>query len=315
LCGLFATACSTPHEEASLEQRIETLQNGLAAKVGDETISVEQVQQLSHALQISQEEARSRLVYDALFAAEAKSKGYQNRGDITGQRRAAIARVLIDQLKREAHADPITDEEVARHTGLHWLDMDRPVARRTVHAVVLPKKPDDAAEWTKADGVARKIAEAVRGEKDAEQFKKAAEGVDDEGMKVIVQDLPPVAADGRVADLASRPPPGMPTATFDASFVKAVFSLSAVGDQASSVRSAFGTHVVMLVAVQESSLLDVEVRRAMLAEEIRATRVREKLEVMLSSLLAQTPPKVERSVGAMLDLVSESLARAPEQGP
>jgi hypothetical protein len=179
----------------------------------------------------------------------------------------------------------------------------------------MPEDLDSAAQWTKADDVARRIAEAVREETDAQKFKEKAEAVDREGMKVVVQDLPPVTQDGRVADLANRTPPGRPPAKFDASFVKAVFALHAPGDQGTLVRSAFGTHVLMLVEIQEPKQIDAETRRVMLADEIRATRMREKLDVLFTSLLAQTPPKVERNVDAMLGVVSDSMLGEAGQVP
>ena len=319
-CGIAAVACSaasdsTAIEGASHEEKSAKLQDGVAAQVGGETIAVERVLVLAHAAQISREDARARLVYDALFAVEAKSRGYEVREDFLKRRRAVLVRVLIERMKAEAYVNPISDKELAEHTGLHWLDMDRPVARRTVHAVVVPSSTEDAWEWARADGVARRIGEAVRGEKDPERFKHAAEAVDGEGMKVIVQDLPPVTADGRVADLDNRPPTGRPTATFDTAFVRAVFALGDVGDHATMVRSSFGTHVIMFVAVQESRELDEGTRREMLAEEIRASRMRGKLADLLSSLHARTPPKVERSAEAMLDLVSDSLTGVAEQVP
>ncbi len=312
---LVVAACSTPGDSAAHREQVAALKEGAAAQVGDQIVSVAQVRELSKAAGIAPEEARSRLVYDALMAAGARAEGYDRRDDVVGQRRAVLARALIDQMKRETNALPITDEEVAKHTQMHWLDMDRPVARRTVHAVVMPKQSEQPAEWAKADEVASRIAEAVRGEKDAAQFKKKAEAVDAAGMKVVVQDLPPVTEDGRVADLTQRPPPGQPPSTFDPAFVKAVFALEAVGDQSRPSRSSFGTHVILLVGIQEASRLDLEKRRETLAEEIRATRMRERLEGLLSSLRAGTPPVVERNAEAMLLLVSDEPSGAAGRGP
>ncbi len=313
--SLVVVACSTPRDSAARREQVAVLQGGAAAKVGDEIVSVAQVRELAKATGIAPEEARSRLVYDALMAAGARAEGYDRRDDVVGQRRAVLARALIDQMKRETNALPISDEEVAKHTEIHWLDLDRPVARRTVHAVVMPKSSDDAAEWTKADEVAARIAEAVRGEKDAAEFKKKAEGVDASGMKVVVQDLPPVTEDGRVADLAQRPPPGQPPSTFDPAFVKTVFALGAVGDQSRPSRSSFGTHVILLVGIQEPSKLDLEKRREKLAEEIRATRMRERLEGLLSTLRTRTPPVVERNAEAMMLLVLDEPSGAAGRGP
>jgi len=250
------------------------------------------------------EEARERLVHDAVVTVEATSMGYMNHVDVVGQRRAVMVRALIERLRTDAYAAPISDDELARHTALRWLDMDRPEARITVHAVVIPADKEDASEWTKASHVAGKIADAVRGEADAGRFKDLAKAVDGEGMQVIVQDLAPVTDDGRVADLVNRPPWGHPTPTFDESFVRGVFALAAVGDQSPLVRSAFGVHVVLLVAIQDALWRDTETRRSMLADEIRAHRMREVLDGLLMTLRSKTPTKVDRSVEEMLKLLS-----------
>ncbi|MCL2823643.1 MAG: hypothetical protein FWD57_06600 [Polyangiaceae bacterium] len=306
--GLALGVACSGSDDAGLLVRNADLQAGLAAQVGSESISVEQVLTLSDAEQIPAEEARSRLVYDALFAAEARAFGLADRTDVVGMARAELTRTLISRMKSDAYGSPITDEELARHTALNWLDMDRPEARRTVHAVVIPNNPDDPLDWSTAGRVARRIEDAVRLESSSEQFKKAAEAVDGDGLKVVVQDLPPVTSDGRVADLANRPPVGAVVPTFDLSFARAVFELGEVGDKKGGVRSQFGIHVVMLVSVQESRVVDGETRLGMLSAEIRAARMRGSLDGLLSTLVTRTPPKVERSVDAMLDLVSGGMS-------
>jgi peptidyl-prolyl cis-trans isomerase C len=311
LC-LSMASCSTAAERREQREQEGKLQEGVAAQVGGEIVSIAQVRELSQASGVSPEEARARLVYDALMAAGAKDAGYERQDRVVVQRRSELARALIDRMKQEAQQGPLTDEEVAKYTQVHWLDMDRPVARRTTHVVVMPKDVENDVERGKADELAGRIAQAVRGETDPEAFKKKAEAVDAGGMKVLAQHLPPVAEDRRVADLSSRPPPGHPPQTFDEAFVKATFSLSAVGDQTPPFRSPFGTHVVLLVEVQAELRLPEHKRRKMLDAEIRAGRVREQMESLVASLRERTPPVVERNAEAMLQLVSEERS---EEGP
>ena len=87
--------------------------------------------------------------------------------------------------------------------------------------------------------------------------------------------------------------------------MKATFGVSAVGDQSPPFRSPFGTHVVLLVEVQAELRLSEQKRRKMLDAEIRAGRVREQMESLVTSLRERTPPVVERNAEAMLQLVSE----------
>ena len=312
--GIAMTACSSPHDDVMRPQKVAVLKQGVAAEVGSEVVTIEQVRILSEAAQIPIDEAVSRLAYDALFAAEARARGYDGNHHVIRQHRAVLTQAILDRIQDEVVHAPISDEELSKHTELHWLDIDRPVARSTVHAVVVPGNLEDAADWERAEAVARRIADAVRGERDAKQFKDLANGVDGDGLKVIVQDLPPVTADGREADLKNRPPSGVPASTFDPLYVRAMFALHAVGDQVAPVRSSFGVHVVMLTGTQEARQLDVEDRRSLLAEEIRAARVRGRLDNLLATLRERTPPRVERSVEEMLNLVPESLFEATGRG-
>lgn len=306
-CASFAS-CSQRSQEAELAEQRGTLTQGEAARVGNEVVSVQQVRALSEATNISLQEARSKLVFDALMAAGARDQGYDRNDDVVIRRRALLARVLIEKMKREAGARPITDEEVEHYTGLHWLDMDRPVARKTTHAVVMPKDPKNEAEATKADEIANRIAEAVSSASDPKTFKKKAEGVDAGGMKVVVQDLPPVVEDGRVADLDNRPPPGASAQTFAEEYVKVVFGIEEVGGMTKPFRSPFGTHVAMLVSIQSALRLPLEQRRKMLAEEIRTGRVKKELDALKKTLSEKTPPSVERNANSLLQLISQEPA-------
>lgn len=305
LASGFLLFCSSASDEKQRQEVKAQLQEGMAAKVDEEVVTIAQVRELSLAAKVHPEEARSRLIYDALMAAGAKEAGYDQLEKVRIQQRSELARALLEKVKVQAQKAPVTKEEVAKYTEKHWLDMDRPVARKTTHAVVMVKDPEDETQRKKADAIAKEIAEAVRGEKDPEQFKKKAETIDGQGLEVLAQHLPPVAEDGRVADLTNRPPPGYPPSTFDKSFVKAAFSLANVGEQSPPFRSPFGTHVLLLVEVQPEAKLPFEKRRTMLDEEIRADRVRKSVDEIVSSLRQNTKPVVERNAEAVLQLLSE----------
>lgn len=312
LLGLLA-GC-TASESAAHRERVSTLDRGVAAQLDDQIITMDEVRELSKARNLPVAQARAHLVFDALLATAAHERGLDRTPALLVQRRAVLARALIDQMKQESKAHAITDEEVAKHTQMHWLDLDRPVARRSTHAVVMPKDPDNEADWKAVDRVAARIADAVRGEKDAEAFKKKAEAVDKEGLEVVIQDLPPVTEDGRVADLTQRLAPGQPPATFDSTFVKILFRLDAVGDQSTPSRSPFGSHVILWVATQEASQLPWERRKEMLTEEILATRMREQLEALLSSLRAQSPVSVERNAETVMLLLPDDFVGTDPRG-
>lgn len=304
---VLISSCSSKQEHQMRDAQVKDLAQGAAARVGDEVVTVDQVVALAGARGMSPQDARSALVFDALMAAAARSRGYDRRDDVVVQRRGSLSRMLLEQLRSEARTRPITDEEVRTFTERNWLDMDRPVARKTMHAVVMPEDPKDPAQAAKADEIAKRIAEAAASAKDAETFRKKAEAVDGEGMKVLVQDLEPVTRDGRVADLKNRPPPGAPPRSYAEEFAEAVFEIEAVGEQVGPFRSPFGSHVALLVSVQPERRFDFERRRQMLAEEIHTHRAKERMDELIASLRAKTTTEVVRNADTMLQLVPQDL--------
>jgi peptidyl-prolyl cis-trans isomerase C len=299
ITGMLACSCE-PEARTKVVETRGRLEQGVAARVGGESVTVAQVRALATARRMSLKEARDLLVYDAILAAAARERGLEDRPNVVVRKRGELASALLTKMRTRAEGEPITDEDVARHTALNWLDMDRPVARRTVHAVVMPKDPKSEEQKKKADAVAERVAEAVRGVTDPDEFIEKAKAVDAQGLKLIAQKLPPVTADGRQADVKNRPPPGVDATRFDPGFVSAVSRLNTVGEQVGSVRSSFGTHVVMLLEIQSALVLPAERRRALLTEEIRTVRVKTRLDDLILRLSSATPNAVERNAETIL---------------
>lgn len=311
LAAALLGSCAPASEPKAEGPRQGDLEMGVAARVGSEVVTVSQVRAMVEATGVAPEEARRRLTYDTLMAHGAKSLGYADRADVVTQRRAALARALQEQLRREAEAQPIADEEVNMFTQRHWLDFDRPVARRTTHAVVMPADPQDPTQMAKAEEVATRIAQAVRGESDPKEFRRKAEAVEAGEMKVLVQDLGPVTEDGRVADLASRPPPGVPPQRYDEKFAEGVFAIAGVGGQSKPVRTKFGYHVILLVEIQPEKRVSFERRRDALTSEIQMTRLHTKLDTLIARLREQAEPSISRNANAIMQLAPVS----PSEGP
>jgi hypothetical protein len=226
--------------------------------------------------------------------------------------RGVLAEALLNQIKLQARGTPATPEEVERVTNEHWLDLDRPEAHRTVHAVVRVTQSDGAPKVKAAWEVARHVAAAVKDTKDPNRFLDAANQVPRDGFEVVAEMLGPVTADGRVADLEHRPEPGKPPDTFAPEFVAAVWRLKAVGDQLGPVQSSFGWHVIMLTEIQPAQQYPAEERARLLWEEIVARRAREVLDRELKQLQGRTPVSVERNAETLMQLVA-SPPREPSQ--
>jgi peptidyl-prolyl cis-trans isomerase C len=268
-------------------------------------VTVAQVEALAASEGITPADACARLVFDALMAAGARARGYESSVAVEVGRRAVLARALLEREKAQLRAKPVTDEEVAKLTAMRWVDLDRPVARRTVHAVAR-NKDDTEASWRAADEVAKRIADAVRGETKPEAFmRKAREAAKkNDGVKVVVEELAPVTEDGRAGEPGSVTPTGTEPGRYAQQFVEAVFAIPGVGQQSAPVRSAFGTHVILLVEILPEQRLPLERRRAMLTDEIVSSRVRESIGALTEQLRNSVGVDVARNAGTVLEIVT-----------
>lgn len=301
--GALALCCCNGAPAAPSEQST-ALAEGEVARVGGLPITAEAVRHIAAAQRVSAQEARSRAVFDALMAEGARQRGYDRDPFVIVEQRGVLADALLMRVKREADRTPSTAEELERVTSIHWLDLDRPQARRTVHAVAMAADSDAEAR-KKARSVAEKIAEAVKGKQGAGAFIDAAKAVAADGIEVRTEQLQPVTEDGRIADLVNRPEPGAPTPRFEMDYVTAVWKqLHAPGDQTGPVASPFGWHVIMLTEIQPAQIVPEAQRSRMLRDEIVATRAKVELDKLLLDLRARIPVKVERNAEGHLGTIA-----------
>ena len=174
---------------------------------------------------VTRQEALELATEDALFAFDLRA-----RQPLVARwiERTVLAREVLAALGDEARAGgPPTDEEVEAISAARFWELARPRMVQVMHAVVLSSEEDEAAR-----GLAQQIAAATRVTKTSEQFQKAATGVPAGKLKVKVENLPPLALDGRAVDPARPPPAGPGVQHFDADFSAAAQRLSAPGDRA-----------------------------------------------------------------------------------
>lgn len=300
-----AVSCSEPVSPVD-EAPAVALEKGVVATVGTDVVTVEQLNKLCEVTGDTPRVAANKLIYDALFAQAALQANYKNRPDIVVQYRALLSRVVLDELKQRSENEPISDDEVQQYTKRHWMEMERPVSRQTVHAVVVVEPTADTDIQARAESVAQDIAEAVAGITEGKAFISVAKKVNAQGLKVIVESLPPVTRDGRVVDLSVRGTDE--PQRFDAAFVKHVFSLVSEKQQTKPFRSPFGIHVVLYEKQLEPVELSFEQRKRMLTPEIQAHRVRAMLDALLAQLRQKNAVVVQRNADAILDLLNEPLS-------
>jgi peptidyl-prolyl cis-trans isomerase C len=302
-------ACSTSPEAApsAPPPSTSTLPPGVVADVGSMAIRVETVAAVASARQVAPRDALEREIRDAVFASGALREGLDQDPGARAALRGALARATLEALKKEAAQTEPTDAEVADATQRHYVDLDRPEAFRVIHAVVRVSEDADAALKSRAKSVAERIAERVARSNDEAEFRTAAESVDRDGLEVVVQTLPPVAADGRVVDV-DHPGSGQP---FALPFAQAASRLAHPGQKSGVVATEFGFHTMMLLERTPSRSVPLDERRRILRDEILTERARKLKDDLLSRTKSTLATNVERSADALLSTVNVAAHEAP----
>jgi len=290
-CGLvtllFVTSCGG---KASLpDARRAALPSGIVASVGDDLIAGETVGRIAAAGRISVRSALDAALFDALLSADAHH--VKSPYVVHVAERRALSRRLLESFLVEARATPPTDEEVREESRARWWELDCPPLRRVTHAAVVVKKDtDDRA----ARAIADRLAVAVAGATDGASFRALANAVPKGGIDVRIEDLDPVAADGRAVNPAAPPPPGQEM-RYSTAFSSAVFALTDTSRSSGVVRTEFGYHVFIVTELLPAHSVPFEERRKRLEPEIVTARSSKLEEAALSHARVEHHVDVERS--------------------
>ncbi len=279
---------------------LRALSPGVVAAVGTDDVAAATVRRIAAAQHVDVATARDRAVADALLAAYARDQ--LPKSVVVQAARVALARSLLEELDREARGrGAATDVELAEATEARWWELDRPPMLRTTHAVVLVKDPEDDA---RARAVADRVLAAVGGAADPAAFRAAATAVPHPGLELRVEDLDPVARDGRAVNL-DPPSPGSRTTRYSDAYVRAAFAIPGIGKHSPVVRSEFGYHVILAVANVDEKRVPVEERRALLTGEILERRARKLRDEVLERARSLAPNgiEVERAASELTERV------------
>jgi len=265
------------------------------ATVGERTIGRALVERVAAEQGLSPKQALDALVRDALLAsAYSRSPGHLHA--VRAARRSALAREMLQELRREAEAQgPPTDAEVQERTAKQWVDLDRPEATVTQHALV---RVTSSEQEGAALAVAKAIRNAVASASSADDFDRLARAVPSGGLEVILERLPAVTADGRVVKLddLSRGPSAL-----EAAYASAAASLTGAGAVSEPVRSSYGFHVIRAIERLAAVHVPLEQRRKMLSAVVLADRARVANRKLLEAARAKTAPVIDRSFEQLTD--------------
>jgi peptidyl-prolyl cis-trans isomerase C len=317
--AILAGACGGDRQVAPVSG---ALPPGVVARVAPLSVTAEQVTRVAARRGLDPRAARDAALRDALFARGALDRGLDQAPETQRRTSAELARRTLHRLLDEARRTPPTEDELRAAAERKWLDVDRPEGFRTVHAVVqidLEKANDEARARARqvADAIhAAAVAVAARAETMplpegalhpterisipddpdplSAAFRAAATAVPAEGLAVLAQALPAVAADGRVLSPAGG--------YFLLPYATASAALPARGALSPVTTSPAGLHVILLLERSPSQILGGEARYHRLREDV----VNERARAAEKRLLAALRPRAEIAAEApgLLGLVS-----------
>lgn len=260
---LLMSACGERHSGPAPAHA--ALGGGAVARVGNVDIPVTLLAGVATAQHVKPATALDRLVEDALAASGATARALDRTADVHVAEVAALGRATLRQIDAEAHKTPPTDDEVLRMSEENWVVVDAPATFTVIHAIVMRPDPPSPALIAQAKALAASIAHAEADTTTAADFETAAKALPHPNLKVVVETLPPLTADGRIAVT------GMQT-TFDATFSAAAAALPAPGWTSGVVETSFGWHVIRLLERSAPRNVPFDERRRLFAEEIYTRR-------------------------------------------
>lgn len=277
--ALGAIALSSCGGQSTAPPRVEAL-GGAVAQVDDVRIPGALVADVAQSRAMTARGAVDALVEDALASRAARAEGLDGTAEVEWASTAALARIAALRFQTEAqNAGPPKDDELATITVQHAL-VRRSPSLPPAHALEL----------------ARGVASAVAGAKDAKDFESRARSVAGVADWLRVESLPGFDLDGDSADGAH----------FDPTFVAASFALHRPGETTGVVESPFGWHVIRLVSREVPAGPELEERRSRLADVVVTMRGRALIQAALARRLHDEPIEVSPAADALMALTQET---------
>lgn len=264
---------------------------GAVAMVGSSPISTLSLERaLAHSL------ADPRVVLDRLINVRAlgifAEHGGLDLGRLQMVKRSIQARVLLEHVEAQTRMPELpSDAELESMTRRRWIELDRPEAVQTCHAVVRKAGLEPAAGLA----IAQRLADALRPLTQCKEFVAQAKTFPTAGVKVTAEELPPVTMDGRTLILDNNKAPVDEGDAFDPEFARAAHQLKSPGTQSPIVRTQFGWHIIMLDSRIEAKHVALDERQRLLKDDVFRERAKAETDRRLTGLRQQFPVNVERA--------------------
>jgi len=268
LCSLLLLGGCGPREDQPRPAK-SSLARDVVAQVGREPVSESTVTGIARTRELPPREAAVRAVEDALWATGARDM--LARPTVGGIERAALARSLIATLRTKAEAlGPPTQAELDAIVKERWVEIDRPDAARTTHAVVVNQDPGrDVAARTLAEKLAASLQDVTSGSELISRIRQFS----NEGFDVRGENLPFVTQDGRTFERRGERFVDAHQ-DFDLAFARAANELERPGQLSSVVKSKYGYHVIRLEERAPGSVVPKAELPTLLGPEVFAARAK-----------------------------------------
>lgn len=293
-CVVCVVGCTTPSSAPSREvpPHATPLAAGqLAARVGDEEISRDEVERLASSLHLTPREALDRLEEEALLVGEAEKQGIG--GDVpvrsSGQR-VAVQRLLAVEVEERVQPSSIPLSDVTAYYEAHREEYDHPELRHSVHVLAKLASGASAVQVDAARRFIERVIVEMTTENPAVVVQRYASLAQRAEFEVVAQEVPPLA---RTSQAASA-------------YLNAIFELPRAGVIPQPVRTEFGLHAVALTEI------DPEAHRSLsdAALEIRSLLVTPLRERRLADLTRELEQRTQivRSEDAIAQALAHDLS-------